>query len=307
MSRIGTSCTLAFTATAAYLRINKIWIRKHHAEVADSVSIAGSVIYIIPLTLYAVNYIFIGHWQGLLDAIIWIAASVVSILIGSRLWVQDHRHKTFWVRLKEALRLERSEVGDLAKSFFRPSGGDIILEIFAHFAYIDRELVAREKEFIQSFANTWRIKIDWNEYEKLADLEQPASFVKARETVSRYLNSSPPDEQVAQLIDVLHALVKVDDTVSEQEELILSEVEGLLLAYIGDSDVSANFLVVVAPQNRDQDNAIAAMLPEVEKSEVAGGSGYLVGSYFSKGFADVICTQYRALGFFTIDLTGDAI
>ena len=100
--------SLAFTATAAYLRINKIWIRKHHAEVADSVSIAGSVIYIIPLTLYAVNYIFIGHWQGFLDAIIWISASTVSILIGSRLWVQDHRHKTFWVRLKEALRLERS-------------------------------------------------------------------------------------------------------------------------------------------------------------------------------------------------------
>ena len=156
----------------------------------------------IPLSLYALNYALIQHWQGLIDALIWITSAVISVLIGSRLWVQDHRDKGFWLRLKEALRLERSEVGDLAKAFFRPSGGDIILEIFAHFAYIDRKMVEREKSFIQSFANSWRIDIDWEKYESFAELEQSTSFVKARDSVTRYLGTSPPREQVAQLIDV---------------------------------------------------------------------------------------------------------
>ncbi len=40
--------------------------------------------------------------------------------------------KSFWTRLKEVLKLGRSEVGDFAKSFFRPSGSDIILEILIH-------------------------------------------------------------------------------------------------------------------------------------------------------------------------------
>ncbi len=179
------------------------------------------------------------------------------------------------------MKLERSEVGDLAKSFFRPSGGEIILEILAHFAYIDRKLSVREQEFIQSFADTWHMKFDWKEHRKLAVSEQSVSFIKTRDEVERYLKISPPAEQVAQLIDVLDALIIVDESISAEEELILEEVDGLLHSYVNDSDVQAKFAVIVAPQNDDQDSAIATLLSNVEKTEVAGGSGYMIGSYYS--------------------------
>ncbi len=149
------------------------------------------------------------------------------------------------------------------------------------------------------------MEFDWKEHRKLAVDEQPVSFIKTRDEVERYLQTSPPAKQVAQLIDVLHVLVKIDDSVSAQEELILQEVDGLLLNYVTDSDKRARFAVVIAPQNDEQDTAIAALLPDVEKTEVAGGSGYMVGSYYSQDYADVICNQYRALGFFTIDIVGE--
>lgn len=298
--------SLGFTVAAAYLKLNKIWRRKHNAEVADSVSIVGNVIYIIPLTFFALNYILIAHWQGLIDSVIWIASGIIYILIGSRLWVHSHRHKSFWARLQEVLKLEHSEVGDLAKSFFRPAGGEIILEILAHLAYIDRKLTAREQEFIQSFADTWHVKFDWAEHRKLADNKQSVSFIKMRDEVEHYLKTSPPVEQVAQLIDVLDALAIADDSVSAQEELILEEVDGLLLGYVNESDVQARFSVVVAPQNDEQDSAIATLLPNIEKTEIAGGSGYMIGSYYSQQYADVICNQYRALGFFTIDIVHES-
>lgn len=294
--------SLGFTVAAAYLKLNKIWKRKHNAEVADSVSIVGNVIYIIPLTFFALNYILIAHWQGVIDSVIWIASGIIYILIGSRLWVHSHRHKTFWARLLEVLKLEHSEVGDLAKSFFRPSGGEIILEILARLAYIDRKLTPREQEFIQYFADTWHVKFDWREHRKLADIKQSVSFIEMRDEVERYLETSPPAEQVAQLIDVLDALAITDDSVSTQEKLILEEVDGLLLGYVNDSDVQARFAVVVAPQNDEQDSAMATLLPNIEKTEIAGGSGYTIGSYYSQEYADVICNQYRALGFFTIDI-----
>lgn len=298
--------SLGFTVAAAYLKINKIWKRKHNAEVADSVSIVGNVIYVIPLSFFALNYIFIAHWQGLIDSVIWIASGIVYILIGSRLWVQSHRHKTFWTRLREVLKLERSEVGDLAKSFFRPSGAEIILNILAHFAYIDRKLTVREKEFIQSFVDTWHMKFDWNEHSRLAVDDQPVIFVKTRQNVEHYLDTSPPVKQVSQLIDVLHVLAKIDESVSAQEKLILEEVDGLLFSYLDASDEPARFAVVIAPQNDDQDSAIATLLPDVQKSEVAGGSGYMIGSYYSQDYADMICNQYRALGFFTIEINHDS-
>jgi hypothetical protein len=294
--------SLGFSVAAAYLKINKIWKRKHHAEVADSQSIAGNVVSLIPLTLFAMNYMFVAQWQGLIDSLIWIIAIIVFILIGSRLWVPDHRNKTFWTRFKEALKLERSEVGDFAASFIRPSSAGLVLEIFGHFAYIDRDLVVREKEFIQAFADNWNLKVDWKELEKLADLESSLRFVKTRDTAVRYLKTSPPSEQVAQLSDLLEALVQVDADLSAQEGLILEEVRGLLLDYSDEFDATANCAVVIVPQNHDQDVAIAALLPQLSKTEVAGGSGYMVGSFYSKNYADMICNQYRALGFFTIDI-----
>jgi hypothetical protein len=298
--------SLGFSIAAAYLKINKVWKRKHIAEVANSVSIMGNVFDVIPKTFFSLNFFFVAQWQGLIDSMLWMSAGVISVLIGSGHWVQANRGKSFWTRLKESLKLEKSEAGHLATTFFRPSAAEIILEILARFAYIDRKLVARERQLIQSFADKWHLDINWEEHRKLAGLEQSVGFVKTRDTVARYLKTSPPAEQVAQLIDVLHALVKIDENVSNQEELILEEVRKFMRAYINDSDVQANYTVIIAPQNRNQDSAIATLLPDVQKIEVAGGSGYLVGSFYSQDYADVVCDQYRALGFFTIDLVGDA-
>jgi len=297
--------SLGFSFAAAYLKINKIWKRKHIEEVANSVSIMGNVFDVIPLTFFSLNFLFVAQWQGLIDSVLWIFAGVVSVLIGSGLWVQGNRGESFWTRLKKSLKLEKSEIGHLATTFFRPSAAEIILEIFARFAYIDRNLVVREQELIQSFADKWHMDINWEDHKKLAELEQPVGFVKTRETVARYLKTSPPAEQVAQLIDVLHALVKIDENVSSQEELILEEVHKFMLGYIDDSDVQANYTVIIAPQNRNQDAAIATLLPDAQKIDIAGGSGYLIGSFYSQDYANVICDQYRELGFFTIDLVRD--
>ena len=297
--------SLGFSFAAAYLKVNKIWKRKHIEEVANSVSIMGNVFDIIPLTFFSLNFLFVAQWQGLIDSVLWIFAGVASVLIGSGLWVQGNRGKSFWSRLKETLNLEKSEIGHLATTFFRPSAAEIILEIFARFAYIDRNLVAREQELIQVFADKWHIDINWEDHKKLAELEQSVGFVKTRETVARYLKTSPPAEQVAQLIDVLHALVKVDEKISSEEELILEEVHKFMLGYIDDSDVQANYTVIIAPQNRNQDAAIESLVPDAQKVEIAGGSGYLVGSFYSQDYANVICDQYRGLGFFTIDLMRD--
>ena len=298
--------SLGFSLAAAYLKLNKIWKRKHIGEVANSVSILGNVFDIIPLTFFALNFLFVAQWQGLIDSVIWIFAGIITVLIGSGLWIQENRHKSLWTRIREALKLEQSEVGHLATSFFRPSGAEIILDILARFAYIDRELVDRERELIESFAKNWHLKIDWDELSRLTTLDQSASLLKTRESVAQYLNTSPPADQVAQLIDVLQSLVDIDEKVSDEEALILGEVRGFLRNYIDDSGTQAEFTVVIVPQNRKQDEAIATLLPDAEKIEVAGGIGYRVGAYYSRDFAEVICDQYRSLGFFTIDLPDKA-
>jgi len=294
--------SLGFSLTAAYLKLNKLWKRKHIEEVTNSVSITGNVLDIIPLTVFSLNFLLVAQWQGFIDSVIWIVTGAILVVIGSGTWVERNRRKGFWTRIKAALTLERSEVGNLAMTFLRPSGAEIVLEIFARFAYIDRVLAKSERELIQSFADTWRLEIKWDDYDALALEDQAVSFVKTRDTVVRYLRTAPPIEQAAQLIDVLDELVKVDEDIADQEKLILDEVRGLLQGYISDTGFDGGFNVIIAPQNHDQEAAIVNILPGAERLEVAGGSGFLVGSFFSKQYANVVCEQYRALGFLTIDL-----
>ncbi|MGB5324577.1 MAG: hypothetical protein WBN40_04020, partial [Pseudomonadales bacterium] len=84
--------------------------------------------------------------------------------------------------------------------------------------------------------------------------------------------------------------------------LMLSEARGLLSSYVEDGDNPAAFTVVIAPQNDEHDAALTTLLPNARKISVAGGTGYVVGSYHSHEFAEMIRDQYRALGFFTVDV-----
>lgn len=294
--------SLGFSATAAYLKINKVWKRKHNAEVASSVSIVGNFVDLIPLTFFGLYYMVYMQWQGFIDSVIWIAAGVVSVLIGAGVWVPENRRKSFWTELKEALRLEKSEVGHLAMAMLRPSGANAIIEILTSFAYLDRELEPREKAYIETFAKNWHVEIDWDAQRSLADLDRAAGLIKTRDAVVRYVNASPPAEQVLQLIDLLQCLVSIDDAVTAEESLMLSEAQGLLSNYAESTEKSAAFTVVIAPQSDEHDAALSALLPDARKIAVAGGSGYVVGSYFSHAFAELIRDQYRALGFFTVDV-----
>ena len=76
--------SLGFSFAAAYLKVNKIWKRKHISEVANSVSIVGNVLDIIPLTFFALNFMFAAQWQGLIDSVLWIVAGFVTVMIGAR-------------------------------------------------------------------------------------------------------------------------------------------------------------------------------------------------------------------------------
>tara|TARA_B110000908_G_scaffold160444_1_gene203664 strand:- start:1098 stop:1340 length:243 start_codon:yes stop_codon:yes gene_type:complete len=45
---------------------------------------------------------------------------------------------------------------------FRTASADLVLKILTQFAWIDNELDQREKDYIQSFADSWNLKIDWS-------------------------------------------------------------------------------------------------------------------------------------------------
>jgi hypothetical protein len=253
---------------------------------------------LIPLFFLTLSFALDAQWEGVLDGLLWLVAGAVTISIGSGRWVEGFRGRGFWALVRDALALERTEVGDLAKSFFMPSGADQILDLLAQVALIDHDLDDRERAFVQAFADAWGVELSWEDLTRRRS-EGGLDAMKLQDTVSKYLATSPPPGQVAQVGDVVSSLVHADDEVTSEEELVLSEVGGMLAAYVDRDADEPRYTVALVPQSEEQDLAIRSLLPDVVKRQVAGGTAFVVGRYFSARYAEIVGEQYRALNVFT--------
>jgi hypothetical protein len=292
-------CSILFTLVEVYLKINKLWKRKHERVVAESQSIMAESLSILSSTPLLLLYIAERQYEGMLEHIIWFPLNFLVILIGAGYWVHLEQKRSVWQLIKSSLRLERSEVGDLAKSFFKPVGSDKIIDILSRIAMIDDNLDEKETFFIETFAQAWGIPFSVGDIQRRKEEGDKWNFVALRDSVKEYLAISPPKEQAAQLRDTVRALVKIDDHVSPEEALVLSEVNGMLMHYVGADDNLTLYEVYIAPQSEEKDMLVRRFLPWAERKRSAGGYGYLVDTFYSENYAEITCNKYRELELLT--------
>jgi hypothetical protein len=186
---------------------------------------------------------------------------------------------------------------------FRTASADLVLKILTQFAWIDNELDQREKDYIQSFADSWNLKIDWSKTQQAStEGVLPENMAATHNMVKTYLETSPPRDQVRELADALKSLVEIDDEVTEQESVILTEVLAILAGYGGDEASEENFSVVIVLRNREQGLILKTLLPGSNEVEIAGGFGHLVGSYRSPAYANRMYERYCEQGVFLVSL-----
>lgn len=296
---------LTATLVIAYLGTNKVWKRKHEKPVAQSISLVARAISIatnLTLLIQSVSSVFIA-----LNFAIWLIVEIILVLIGSGLWVAGERKKSFWKRVKEALKLESKEAGDLAKSLFQPSNADSVLTILGRLALVDNQLDQKEKAILQSFATDWKVNFDFEKIGHLEETDQFSSYNKLRTDVEDYLKLSPPDQQVSQLADIMQTLIKIDGDVSSEEELIVEELLGLINKYLNKHDENNRFYIAIVPQDTAQESAIQGLLGETERKKVAGGQAYVNGPYFSRKYSEILSQQYHALSCLAVVVSSEQV
>jgi hypothetical protein len=173
------------------------------------------------------------------------------------------------------------------------------LEVLRQVAMIDQVLDAAEVEFIQKFTQAYGYEYSDTEMRKRLLQGEKTDFVRLRQSVSDYLVLEPSHLQAARLKDLLTVLVKIDKEISEEEALILAELNGLFTSYLDEDANITPFTVWLVPQNEEQDQAIASLMPILPRQETSGGYAYMVGTYYSKEYAEMISDKYRSLEFFT--------
>lgn len=282
-----------------YFIINKLWKRKHEKMVADSISISAMFISILINLSFAFKNLQDGGIPQFSANIMWIGASSLSAAIGMGIWVASNRNAGFFNLLIKALNMERKEAADLAKVFFRPSSAEKIIEILGRMAMVDEDLDQREKDFIQSFADHWNIEVDWSDIQKYAS-ESGDRYERIKAAMSDYLKTSPQEEQVNQLRDVFNLLVKIDEVVTSEEQMIIDELEGQIAEYLKKDNTLQIYRVAVVPQSQEQDDAVGKLLQNLKKEKIAGGYAYLSPCYYSERYAEMISSQYRAIHVFSV-------
>ena len=303
--RIWARVALVLIFVEAYLTVNKIWIRKHEQIVCDSVSVSAQLLALATGIPFIALYVMEGAYEGAIGDGVFLLVNLAMIMIGIGFWVEGRRGLGFWANIKKSMRLEKNEASTLLASFVRPVGAKQVIQILHELANIDNELDERELEFIRLFAGNWNIDSDeLMSCERRESDDSNGSFTNLRALVQGYLRLSPPKEQAGQLRDVLSSLVGIDGNVSEQEELIMGEIGGLLDDYIAGTK-SATFTVLVAPQSAAQDAALSEILPTASKEDRLGGKVFKVGQYYSRQYADMVCSWYRDTGYLTINELAD--
>jgi len=299
--------SFAVTILNVYLTLNKLWVRKHNKDVAESISITGRFIAIglgvILLTKYGIEL----QWKSMASIIILVGSEFFQILVGSGFWVKSEEQKSFWQLLSDALQLEKKESSYLAKSIFTPSNADLIIKLLTQIAIIDEVLDKRERRFIQAFADSWNISISWSQIDRSLG-KNKVNYDMLRQTMLDYLDTKPPEDQAAQIAELIKLLVNIDNQVSEEEELMLAELMGLIDNYLASDSRGRKrnvFSVVLIPQNESQELFFLENFSEiVRKNNFYGGHIYLIGPYYSLKYAQIVCEKYRQQHFLCLAAQG---
>ncbi|GAB5465678.1 MAG: hypothetical protein Kapaf2KO_11140 [Candidatus Kapaibacteriales bacterium] len=298
--------TLPITAIQIYLQINKIWKRKHEREVAASQSISGLFLLIFTCIVSMTYYgLVMDDMLSLIETSFFFFQAIILMLVSTGLFVRGRQKLNFWDLVKSAFRLERKEANYLIKKFFKPNNAAMIIDILHQLAMIDDHLDEKELELIEAFAKEWNIRYSPELFDQKRESSSESNYIRLRNSVEEYLESSPPREQAAQLKDMMQTMIEADDEITEQEELISSELIGLIEYYLNENEKAKKFLVLVVPQTPKQSNLIEALVPSARRFKIAGGEAYSIGKYHSVKYAEMICQQYRSEHLFTIVQTED--
>ncbi len=292
---------IVLTVVKTYLTANKVWSRKHQQVVSESVSVSAQFIGVATSIPFLIKYSLIdGDFMSLANMSIKLALTLLFLMIGIGIWVRVEGSEGLWAKIKRSLKLEKEESMDLINALIQPAGARIILDVLRRLAMIDKQLDEREMAFIQKFADSWNIKINFDkEFALNGDEVTDQTYIDLRNSLLKYLSISPDKGQASQFLDIINALVSVDEVVSDEEQFILDEMRGLIETYISGGKAKIAYTVIVVPQNSEERASIKALLPNESPRAKWGGNIYYAGIFHSRPFAQMMSEKYQGLNLFS--------
>lgn len=301
---IGIWVSLLLTIAELYLVVNKLWKRKHERKVAESQSSLAAIVSIVTSAPFLFHYVRLDDWESFIGEILAIVVSVFIVFVSCGYWLyRADKRAGFFQLLKSAISLEFQEIGNLAMAILRrPVGPDSMVSLLIQIACIDNEFHQKEREYIENFLKKWNIKLSIDEIISQQNSVNYGNFKTLISTVKEYLSILPPEKQVAEMIDTIKELIHSDESVSDEEKMIIVEVNSMLQSYLQEDVEFEKYDVFIIPRSEEQEAKAMTVLFNYKQKLLQGVKVFWVGEYFSEEYAEIICEEYRSLGLFAVFL-----
>lgn len=287
---------LGISAVIAYLKINKIWARRHIKEVAESVSVAAALLSLFTTLPFLIKFLVIDEdYVAAAKFVLSLLVFVVFFLVGIGLWVRSAEPRGFWSAIRNALLTEQKELTNLLHTLAQPREARAIVRILQLVSTVDRELDQREIDLLESIAKPLGVAMQDLASQQSTD---SATVEQVRQAFVDYLALKPVAHQASKTYDLVRFMVRADKQISSEERLILDELASVVRDYLGRDAHAPLFEVLVVPQNDQQKTYIGELLPQSELVPKSGGQAVVAGRFYSEAFALDVCRQYRDKGLF---------
>jgi len=289
---------LVISAIISYLKINKLWGRRHIKEVAESISVVAAILSLFTTLPFLIKFIvidkdYVAAGKFLLSLLVFF----VFFLVGIGFWVKRHEPLGLWRMMRKAIATERGELTYLIHSFTKPREAPAILRILRLVSLVDRHMDQRETEILESVARPWGIHPD--ELKGGPEIGEDTDIGAVRDAFTDYLDMKPDRTQVEKVVDLIRFMIHADRQVTADEALVLDEVSGAAKAYLSATGAGADvFEVLLVPQRTEDFDRAGDLIVDPVLHPRAGGEAFVAGTYFSESFARAICERFRQRDFF---------
>ncbi len=278
-----------------YLKVNKIWSRKHEPQVADSISVVavlGEVLLLLPF--FVANF-QIGSINGIIKDIMGFIVIFVFFFIGIGYWTNNGF--SFGHKLKRSLSMEGSEISRLFRDILGFKNLKKIFMIMCELCLIDKKLHEKEEALLRNFAAEYKLnyeKIIAEVKEKIANRSGAYTVADLNKDIDNYISKAPPKKVVQWLRDIVIKIIEIDSEVSEDENIIATEIVAKLNNYVMvEKTENKMFNLLLIPQDEKMEESILTINPKLRKIERPGAkSAYLAEKFYSLEFAEVVRQQY---------------
>jgi len=290
---------LVISVVISYLKVNKLWGRRHIKEVAESISVVAAILSLFTTLPFLIKFVvidkdYVAAGKFLLSLVVFF----VFFLVGIGFWVKRHEPLGLWRMMRRAIATERGELTYLIHSFTKPREAPAILRILRLVSLVDRHLDQREIEILESVARPWGIHPD--EFKSGPEIGEDTGIGAVRDAFTGYLGMKPDQSQVEKVVDLIRFMIHADRQVTADEALVLDEVSGAAKAYLSASGAGADvFEVLLVPQRTEDFDRAGDLIVDPVLHPRAGGEAFVAGTYYSESFARAICERFRQRDFFS--------